>query len=90
MIKDGFWRGRQEWRCKIHRSELSRRYYAANGARVRSRTRENKVARRVRFGTGGLVWEVYVDNKEEVTAARDAFRAKQQQDYKEAADGGFN
>lgn len=57
--------------------------------RCASRNR-NRLTRRVRFGARGELGCVYVDNKEEVIEARDAFRAKQRQAYKEARDGGFN
>lgn len=73
--------------------ERARRYHEANreeGLARKRRYYEANRGRRVTFSAGGIAWSRYVDNKEEVLAAREAFRAKQRETYKEARDVGFD
>lgn len=83
---------RARWR-EANREKLresARRYYEANREETLARHRANQRARRVMFYVGGIKFSRYVDNKGEVLAARDAFRAQQRADYRRAADVGFN
>lgn len=65
--------------------EYNRRYYQANREEILS----HMAAHTVYFHVGGIRWSKTVDNKAEVIAARDAFRARQREAYRQEVANGW-